>query len=111
MSRTLHVNETTFKGEVLNAIQPVVVDFWARSASPDQTLAAVLEEIRREMGGRLKIVRVNVDDNPSLAGQYHIESVPTLIYFLNGLVHDLTTGPASKQEIRSKILALAHKTG
>ena len=106
MSRALHVNENTFKGEVLNAMQPVVVDFWAGSASADQTMASVLEEIRREMGERLKIVRVNVDDNPSLADQYHIESVPRLIYFLNGLVHDQTTGPATKQEIISKIRAL-----
>ena len=106
MTRALHVDENTFKGEVLNAIQPVVVDFWAASASPDQTLAPVLEEIRHEMGGRLKIVRVNVDDNPSLANHYHVESVPTLIYFLNGLVHDQTIGPASKQDILSKIRAL-----
>lgn len=106
MSRTLHVNETTFKGEVLNAMQPVVVDFWGRSTSPDQTMAPVLEEIRREMGGRLKIVRVNVDDNPALADHYHVESVPTLIYFANGLVHDHSTGPATKQEILTKIQAL-----
>ena len=105
MIRVHHVNETTFKGEVLNALQPVVVDFWG-SANPGQALAAVLEEIRYEMGGRLKIVRVNVDDNPALANQYHIESVPTLVYFLNGLVHDQTTGPATKREILSKISAL-----
>jgi thioredoxin 1 len=106
MSRALHVNETTFKSEVLNARQPVVVDFWAQSVTPDQTLAPILEEIGGEVGGRLKIVRVNVEENPALAQQYHIESVPTLIYFANGFVHDQTTGPATKQEILSKIRAL-----
>jgi thioredoxin 1 len=106
MSRALHINAANFKAEVLNVMQPVVVDFWAGSSDPDETLAPILEEVGGEVGGRLKIVRVNVDENPALAEQYHVESLPTLLYFVNGLVHDQTVGPASKQEILSKIRAL-----
>lgn len=106
MSRVYLVNETRFKSEVLNAVQPVVVDFWAESCAHCQAIAPLLEEIRVETQGLVKVVRVNVDKNPALAGHYHVETVPTLIYFANGLVHDQTVGPVSKQEILAKIRAL-----
>lgn len=106
MSRAYLINEARFKSEVLNAVQPVVVDFWAESCDHCKTVAPLLEEIRAETQGLVKVVRVNIDESPAIADHYHVESVPTLIYFANGLVHDQTVGPATKQEILAKIRAL-----
>ena len=106
MSRALQVDFASFQGEVLNAAQPVIVNFWAASCAPCHTLTPILEEIGGELGAYLKIVRVNVDENPALAEQYHVESLPTLIYFANGFVHDQTVGLPRKEEIISKIRSL-----
>jgi thioredoxin len=81
----------------------VLVDFWAEWCVPCKTQAPLLEEIAREQAGKVKVVKVNVDENPVLAEHYHIESIPTLIYFYNGLVHDQIVGPAEKQEIVTKL--------
>src|ERR1700733_628422 len=91
--KPIHSNESSFKREVIDARQPVLVDFWAEWCGLCKALAPVLEEIAREQAGRVKIVKVNVDENPALAEHYHIESIPTLVYFYNGLVHDQIVGP------------------
>lgn len=103
MKPVLEANETTFKSEVLDSTQPVLVGFWTGRCDPDQALAPVLEEIARENAGRVKIIRVNVDENPALARHYHIQSIPTLIYFVNGLVHDHIAGWADKTQIMAKL--------
>jgi len=103
MKPVLEANETNFKSEVLDPTQPVLVDFWAGRCGPGHTLAPVLEEIAREKAGRVKIVRVNVDQNPALARHYHVQSTPTLIYFVNGLVYDHLVGLAEKKEIVAKL--------
>jgi thioredoxin 1 len=104
--KPIHSNEASFKREVINARQPVLVDFWAEDCVPCKALAPLLEEIAREHSERVKIVKVNVDENPLLAEHYHIESIPTLIYFYNGLVHGQIVGPADKQEIVTKLQAV-----
>ncbi|MEI9865179.1 MAG: thioredoxin domain-containing protein [Limisphaerales bacterium] len=83
MKNIIKINQANFEREVLNATQPVIVNFWAEWCSQCKMLAPLLNEIATEYAGRVKIARVNVEENPSLAGQHHIESTPTLIYFSN----------------------------
>lgn len=107
MKPTLEINETSFATEVLNASQPVLVDFWAEWCGPCKMLAPALDEIAREQAGRAKVVKVNVDDNPGLAARYGIQSIPTLLYFAGGEVRGQTIGVASKKAIVSKLESLA----
>jgi thioredoxin 1 len=107
MNLVIETNEADFKSEVLDSTQPVLVDFWGERCDSSEALAPLLEEIARENAGRVKIVTVNVDENPALAGHYHIQFTPTLIYFSNGLVHDHLVNPADKRQIVSKLNVVA----
>jgi thioredoxin 1 len=107
MKTTVEINETNFENEVLRSNQPVLVDFWAAWCGPCKMLAPVLEEIANEQAGRMKIAKVNVDENPVLATRFGIQSIPTLLYFANGEMRDQTIGVVSKQAIVSKLEKLA----
>ena len=78
------VTDTTFDDEVLKSTTPVLVDFWAEWCGPCLRVAPVLEEIAREMGGKVKIVKVDIDSNPNTARDYRVMSVPTLTIFKDG---------------------------
>jgi thioredoxin 1 len=103
MKTTIEVNAANFTKEVLNSTQPVIVDFWAERCGPCHVMEPILEEIAGEYGSRVKIARVNVDANPGLAERHYIQSLPTLIYFAQGLVQDQIVGEASKRMIVSKL--------
>ena len=107
MKTTVEINETNFESEVLLSNQPVLVDFWAEWCGPCKMLAPVLEEIANEQVGRIKIAKVNVDENPALAARFGIQSIPTLLYFANGELRDQTIGVVSKRAIVSKLEKLA----
>jgi thioredoxin 1 len=107
MKATLELNETNFEAEVLKAAQPVLVDFWAPWCGPCKMLGPVIDQIADEQGGRVKIAKVNLDDNPGLAARYNVQAIPTLLYFVNGEVRDTTVGAASKKAITAKLEALA----
>jgi thioredoxin 1 len=107
MKPTLEINEASFETEVLNASQPVLVDFWAEWCGPCKMLAPALDEIAREQAGKAKVVKVNVDDNPGLAARYGIQSIPTLLYFAGGEVRGQTIGVTSKKAIVGKLESLA----
>jgi len=106
MKTTIEINETNFESEVLQSTQPVLVDFWAEWCGPCKMLAPVLDEIANEQAGRIKIAKVNVDENPALAGRFGIQSVPTLLYFADGRLHHQTVGAVSKKRIVSDLEAL-----
>ena len=106
MKSTLELNESNFDQEVLRAPAPVVVDFWAEWCGPCKMLAPVLEDIAREQLGYAAIVKVNIDENPGLAARFNIQSIPTLLYFKDGQVHDQTVGVVSKKLVNAKLAAL-----
>lgn len=102
----IEVSEATFEAEVIKSSQPVLVDFWAPWCGPCKMLAPVLEEIAQEQAARLKVVKVNVDDNPGLAERYRVQAIPTLLYFSNGEVKASSTGATSKKSILAKFEGL-----
>ena len=107
MKTNIEVNETNFEAEVLKSAQPVLVDFWAEWCGPCKMLAPVLDEIALEQHGRVKVVKVNVDSNPELAGRYGIRSIPTLLYFAGGEVRNQSVGVVGKKAIVAKLEQLA----
>jgi len=107
---TVEVTADNFKREVLEATQPVLVDFWAEWCGPCKMIAPLLEEIATERAGRVKIAKVNVDENPALAEQHHVQSIPTLVYYYNGLIHDQVIGVASKKTISHRLEALVSRS-
>jgi len=107
MKATIEINETNFEAEVLKSAQPVLVDFWAEWCGPCKMLAPVLDEIATEQAGRVKIAKVNVDENPALAARFGIQSIPTLLYFNHGAVRDKSVGVQGKRSIISKLEGLA----
>ena len=107
MKSAIEITAANFQPEVLESSQPVVVDFWATWCGPCKMLAPALNEIAAENAGRFKVVKVNVDENPELAGQFSICSVPTLVYFSGGEVRDQTIGVVSKQTIISRLERLS----
>lgn len=99
-----HVNASTFKQEVLESDIPVLVDFWAPWCAPCRMLAPILEEIAREYQGRLKVVKLNTDENPITANAYGIQGIPTLILFTRGFARERLVGLMPKGHIMAKIL-------
>jgi thioredoxin 1 len=100
---TVEVSERSFQTEVLQSKQPVLVEFWAPWSRPCQVLESVLNELVTTCGGKVKIVRVNADDNPDLSLWYEVQSIPTLLYFVDGSVRAKVVGTASKEAILAKI--------
>jgi len=106
MNSTVTVNAANFKREVLESTQPVLVDFWAEWCGPCKMIGPLLEEIATEHGDWVKIAKINVDETPALAEQHHVQSIPTLVYYYNGLIHDQVVGVASKKAISTRLKAL-----
>ncbi|WEJ58484.1 thioredoxin [Devosia sp. FJ2-5-3] len=89
---TDHVSDANFGQEVLNSNVPVLVDFWAEWCGPCLAIAPVLDELSTELQGKVKIVKLNVDQNPSTTAQYGVRSIPTMILFKNGEAADMKIG-------------------
>ena len=93
---TVKVDNKNFKADVLDAQEPVVVDFWAEWCGPCKMIAPALEEISKELGGKVKIAKLNIDENPELAAQFGVRSIPTLMIFKSGEVAEMKVGAAPK---------------
>ena len=93
---TVKVDNGNFQSDVLDAKEPVVVDFWADWCGPCKMIGPSLEEISNELGGKVKIAKLNIDENPELAAQFGVRSIPTLMIFKDGQVADTKVGAAPK---------------
>ena len=100
---TVKIDKNNFKTDVLDSSEPVVVDFWAEWCGPCKMIAPALEEIASEMGGKVKIAKVNIDENQDLAIQYGVRSIPTLMIFKGGELADMKIGAAPKTALSSWI--------
>jgi len=97
------IGEANFESEVLRWKQPVLVAFSAAWSSPCRILDSVLEEVAASRAGREKVVRINADNNPDLSLVWNIQSIPTLLYFIDGSLRARIVGTASKEAILSKL--------
>ena len=95
----VHVTDETFEQEVLKSPTPVLVDYWAEWCGPCKMIAPVLEDIAREYGSRVKVAKLNVDENPATPPKYGIRGIPTLILFKNGDVEAIKVGAVSKSQL------------
>jgi thioredoxin 1 len=103
----LEVGEASFESEVLKSKPPVLVAFWAPWSHPCHILDAVLEEVASACAGKVKVVKVNADDNPDLSMWYEVQSIPTLLYFVAGSLRAKVIGTASKEAILAKLQAVS----
>jgi thioredoxin 1 len=103
------LNDENFEEEVLKSKVPVLVDFWAKWCRPCQMVAPAIEEISRKYAGRLKVGKLNVDENPLIIAKYGILSIPTFIIFKEGKVLDETAGAMSMAALEAKIAEILNE--
>jgi thioredoxin 1 len=103
MSNLPSVNESDFQAQVLQANQPVLIDFTATWCGPCKMLAPIVEQLAQEWNGKVKVFKLDVDDNPSLASQYQVMGVPTLMLFKGGQAVERLTGYQPKDKIVGKL--------
>lgn len=95
--------ESNFQDEVLSSSQPVLVDFWAEWCGPCKMIAPVLDELATEYNGKVKIAKVNIDDNQNLAAKFRVTAIPTLLIFKNGQVTEQMVGAKSKRDLKASL--------
>lgn len=103
MAKAVEVTDNTFEHEVLQSTQPVLVDFWAVWCGPCRAVAPIVEEIASEYEGRLKVMKLDVDDNPRTASAYGVQSIPTLLVFKDGKPAERIIGAVPKKVITDKL--------
>jgi thioredoxin 1 len=103
MGQALEVTDSTFEQEVLQSAQPVLVDFWAVWCGPCRAVAPIVEELAGEYAGKLKVMKLDVDDNPRTAMAYGVQSIPTLLIFKDGKPAERIVGALPKRAIVDKL--------
>ena len=103
MSEVLHINDADFESVVVNSDIPVLLDFWAPWCGPCKMIAPVLDELAPEFAGKVKIVKMNVDDNQATPAQFGVRSIPTLLLIKNGQVVATQVGALQKTQLANFI--------
>jgi thioredoxin 1 len=98
-SEIVHVSDDTFETEVLNSATPVLVDYWAEWCGPCKMIAPILDEVVDDYTGRLKVCKLNIDENPSTPPKFGIRGIPTLMLFKEGAVEATKVGALSKSQL------------
>ena len=99
--KILELSDAQFEADVLKSDTPVLVDFWATWCAPCKAIAPVLDQLAEEYDGKIKIGKVNVDENPATPGQYGVRGIPTMILFKDGEIVDQLVGAVPKNQIES----------
>ncbi|RFA31433.1 thioredoxin [Alkalilimnicola ehrlichii] len=99
----VHASDATFENEVLKASEPVLVDYWAEWCGPCKMISPILDEVSKDYAGRLKVVKLNIDENPETPPKYGIRGIPTLMLFKNGGVEATKVGALSKSQLAAFI--------
>lgn len=99
MSETIEVNDENFEKEVLKSESPVLVDFWAAWCGPCRMVAPIMEELASEYSDKIRVAKLNVDENRTVASRYRVMSIPTIIMFKNGEIEAQVVGAQSKQDL------------
>lgn len=95
----VHITDDSFESDVLQSNQPVLIDYWAEWCGPCKMIAPVLDEIAKEYGDKLKVAKLNIDENPNTPPIYGIRGIPTLMLFKNGEVEATKVGAVSKSQL------------
>lgn len=99
----LEITAENFETEVLQSDLPVMIDFWAPWCGPCKALTPTVHKLAEELEGKVKVVKINIDESPEIAGKYSIMSIPTLLIFVNGAVSDQLIGLVQKDKIMDKL--------
>ncbi len=99
----IHVTDGTFKNEVLDSTVPTLVDFWAEWCGPCKMIAPILEDVAKDYAGKLRIAKLNIDDNPRTPGEFGIRGIPTLLLFKGGTMEAQKVGALSKSQLTAFI--------
>ncbi len=100
------LTDDRFEAEVIQSTQPVLVDMWAPWCGPCRMLSPVVEKLGQEYSGKVKVFKLNTDDNPNTAIQFRVQAIPTLLFFKDGKLVEQTVGVQPEKEIRNKLESL-----
>jgi len=109
MGSSVKVTSQNWEQEILKSASPVMVDFWAEWCGPCRMIAPTVEELATEYNGKLKVCKLNTDENPDIAGRYQIMGIPSLLFFKEGKLIDKIVGAASKKQFKDKIEVILSK--
>ena len=99
----IHLDEKNFKSEVLDSSLPVLVDFWAEWCGPCRMIAPIIDQVAKDLNGKMKVGKVNVDEAGELAAEYNVLSIPTLVVFKGGKAVNQMVGVMSKDQLLAKL--------